>query len=95
MEDTQVNKTDRHTDIQTDRQGGILLYLDVQCLCHMTKTTNKNKIATEKKKTPVSLSTLVHAWTCTTSQAKRYFLTGADSTSTPFLLKNNLPDGGD
>lgn len=52
----------------------------------MTKTTNKNKIATEKKKTPVSLSTLVHAWTCTTSQAKRYFLTGSDSTSTPFLM---------
>jgi hypothetical protein len=29
MEDTQVNKTYRHTDIQKDRQGGIPLYL--QC----------------------------------------------------------------
>jgi len=90
MEDTQVNKTHRHTD----REGSHFTS-DVQCLCLMTKTTNKNKIATEKKKTPVSLSTLVHAWTCTTSQAKCYFLTGSDSTSTPFLLKNNLPDGGD
>ena len=90
MEDTQVNKTHRHTD----REGSHFTS-DVQCLCLMTKTTNKNKIATEKKKTPVSLSTLVHAWTCTTSQAKRYFLKGSDSTSTPFLLKNNSPDGGD
>jgi hypothetical protein len=27
IENTQVNKTDRHTDIQTDRQRGIPLYL--------------------------------------------------------------------
>lgn len=45
MEDTQVNKTHRHTD----REGSHFTS-DVQCLCLMTKTTNKNKIATEKKK---------------------------------------------
>ena len=49
MEDTQVNKTDRHTDIQTGREG-FHFTSDVQCLCPMTKTTNKNKTATEKKR---------------------------------------------
>jgi hypothetical protein len=38
MEDTQVNKTDRHTDIHTDRQGGIPLYLR----CTVSVSHDKN-----------------------------------------------------
>jgi hypothetical protein len=63
-----MNKTDRHTDIQTYRQGGLLLYLRCTVSVSHDKITNKNKIATEKKKTPVYISTLVHIWTYTTSQ---------------------------
>ena len=47
MEDTQVNKTHRNTDIQTGRDPTLSPTYSV---CVMTKTTNKNKIATEKKK---------------------------------------------
>ena len=56
MEDTQVNKTDRHTDIQTGREG-FHFTSNVRCLCSMTKTTNKNKISTEKKDTSISKHT--------------------------------------
>ena len=71
MEDTQVNKSDRHTNtnIQTDQQEGIPLYL----LCTVSMSHDKNhkqKQNSNKEKTPVYLSTLVHSWTCTTSQTQ-------------------------
>ena len=65
----------------------------------MMKTTNRNKIATEKK-TPVYLSTLVCSWTYTTSHTllpdrsdstSTPFLMGWDSTSTPALAERTLP----
>ena len=61
MEDTQVNKTDRQADIQTDRQGGILLYL--QCTVSVSHDKNykqKQDSNREKKDTNASKHTRLH-----------------------------------
>jgi hypothetical protein len=60
MEHTQVNKTDRHTDIQTGRQGGIPLYLQCTVSVSHDKNHKQKQDSNREKDTSISKHTRPH-----------------------------------